>query len=144
MPISQADYEAKHKRQRRTDSETDAALRKIAGMRYRIARAEDGQLQIPLRGDKGDIYMHGPDVVGAYIKSRKPNASFNAIKRRCPAATIHVEGDHEIIALHPVDGCREFVAACGGKTRRQMSVEQREKAAEALRHVRRTPPIGGA
>lgn len=142
MPISQTDYEAKHRR-RRSDSDTDAALREMAGNRYRLQKAEDGELQVPMRGDKGHIYMHAPDTLGAYIESHRPNASFKTLKRKCPAAKIHVCGDWEIIVLHPVDGWRKFFSACGAKTRRQLSDKHREKLVEAGRQTRIKPGVQG-
>ncbi len=100
-----------------------SALTNLVGRHFRVQRTEDGLECIPLRGGRGDVQLHGPAVLGAYIMSKSPSATIRAVTSKCPAAHVSQEGDCEVIIEHPLDGWQEFLRAVGAKTCRRLSAE---------------------
>jgi len=103
-------------------------IKDIAGTKYRIERCEDGCFQIPLRAGKGWIYEHGKKTLGVHLgDTNRPLASCKAIMAKVPTASVYVMGDQEAILLCPVSEAKKLLRACGAKTRRQITDEERER-----------------
>ena len=117
----------------------DEILKDICGKRYRWHIGEDGFRQTPLRGDRGHIYQHGEEVLGTYIITTYPNMTLKAIQRKCPAATMHQDGEGECVILCPVADAKKFFSACHAKTRRQVSPVEVAKFSERLRQFQFSP-----
>jgi len=111
---------------------TDEHRKTVEGQGFRVKRDEDGTYITPLRGDKGNIGWHGSDKFMAYIRPQAPLTTIKTIKRKCPGAELHQHGDNEITVLHPVSGWREFFRACGAKTKRVMTEDEKIKMSENL------------
>ncbi len=107
----------------------EETIQAVAGTKYRVEKSPEGLPFIPLRKDRGDVYLHGTNTLGAFIQSGHPNLIFVSVQGKCPAASIHVIGDGEIIILHPVVGADKFLRAVGAKTKRQIDQEERERLA---------------
>ena len=122
-------------------------IKALAGKRYRVERGEDGFYQVPLRdtcGKSGHIYQHGPDTLAAHITgTTRPTQTFKAIRAKCPATTLHVVGEDELIVLHPMEGWKRFFSVCGARTRRALSEEERERLAQAGRQFLFSPGVQG-
>jgi hypothetical protein len=100
------------------------------GKKYRVERDECGDYQIPLREGRGFVFAWAEDELAAEILSNMPMKTFNAIKRQCPEASVHVYGDGEIIILCPITDAKNFLRICGAKTKRQISEEERQRLAD--------------
>lgn len=109
-------------------------IKDIAGAKYRVERCEDGLYQIPLRGDRGWIYEHGPETLGVHFRNtHKPTQTCNAVMAKIPQATIYVRGDCEAILLCPLAEAEKLLRVCGAKTTRKLSDEHKEILRRASR-----------
>jgi len=103
---------------------------------HRVERDECGDYQIPLKAGKGHVYAHSRSILAAYIMTDKPTTSLKTIKKKCPKASVHVCGDYEVIILYPVKDAKEFLRACGARTKKRLSDEHKQKLASSSKEFR--------
>ena len=125
--------------------EVNDRMRELAGRRFRLEQNPEALMTIPLRGGRGKIYLHGQDLVAAWISTNYPNRTFNVIKLKCPRAEINQLGDGEITILHPMDqDVERFFTACRAQTVRRLSAVHLEKLLTSGAGTRFSSGVQGA
>ena len=92
---------------------------------------QDRLPMIPLKADRGHVYVHGPNELGAVVRYGRVPTFARKLKAEFPSVDV-MEGEGELLVTwqKSASWCIELLDRLGARRRMRLSVEERERRRE--------------